>query len=138
MTITADLRQRIAAQARYRCGYCQTQEVVSGIPLTVEHIIPKARGGSDVEENLWLSCRLCNEAKGVLTEAVDPQTGTTVPLFDPRGQDWAEHFAWDEQSTQILGLTPIGRATIQALALNDELRVRARAIWVQAGYHPPA
>ncbi|HKZ84963.1 MAG TPA: HNH endonuclease [Anaerolineae bacterium] len=138
MTITTDLRLRIAAQARYRCGYCQTQEVVSGIPLTLEHIIPKARGGSDVEENLWLSCRLCNEAKGVLTEAVDPQTGTTVPLFDPRSQDWAEHFAWDEQSTQILGLTPIDRATIQALALNDELRVRARAIWVQAGYHPPA
>jgi 5-methylcytosine-specific restriction endonuclease McrA len=51
-------RQRIAAQAQYRCGYCQTQEVVSGIPLTVEHLLPKAAGGNDEDDNLWLSCRL--------------------------------------------------------------------------------
>lgn len=40
------LRAQIAAQARHRCGYCLTQEVVSGIPLTLEHIIPKALGGA--------------------------------------------------------------------------------------------
>ncbi|MBI3243243.1 MAG: HNH endonuclease [Chloroflexi bacterium] len=137
MTVSVALRQRVAAQARHCCGYCHTQEVVSGIPLTLEHLTPKARGGSDAEENLWLSCRLCNEAKGVLTEAADPQTGEAVPLYNPRTQTWAGHFAWDEQSVHILGLTAIGRATVQALSLNDELRVRARALWVQAGYHPP-
>jgi 5-methylcytosine-specific restriction endonuclease McrA len=87
------LRQRVAERAQHRCGYCLTQEIVSGIPLTLEHIIPKAKGGPTVEENLWLSCRLCNEAKGVLTEVVDPQTGVTAPLFNPRTQVWAEHFA---------------------------------------------
>lgn len=80
------LRQRIAVQARHRCGYCLTLEVVSGIPLTLEHIIPKARGGPTQEDNLWLSCRLCNEAKGILIEAVDPHTNTIVPLFNPRLQ----------------------------------------------------
>ncbi|PKO20758.1 MAG: hypothetical protein CVU38_18390 [Chloroflexi bacterium HGW-Chloroflexi-1] len=55
LTAVRALRQRIAEPARYRCGYCLTQEVVSGVPLTVEHIIPKARGGQTVEENLWLS-----------------------------------------------------------------------------------
>lgn len=79
-----EVRQRIAEQARHRCGYCLTLETVSGIPLILEHIAPKAKGGQDVEENLWLSCRLCNEAKGVLTEAIDPQTGDPVPLFNPR------------------------------------------------------
>lgn len=137
MTVSAQVRQRVAAQARYRCGYCQTQEVVSGVPLTLEHLTPKARGGQDDEENLWLSCRLCNEAKGVLTEAADLQTGVSVPLYNPRTQTWTEHFAWEEQSTRLIGLTAVGRATIQALSLNDELRVRARAIWAQAGYHPP-
>jgi hypothetical protein len=131
------LRQRIAEQAHHRCGYCLTQEVVSGVPLTLEHIIPKAKGGQDAEENLWLSCRLCNEAKGALTEAIDPETGVTVPLFNPRTQVWAEHFAWSEDSTRIIGQTPMGRATVVALSLNNELRVRARAIWVEAGWHPP-
>ncbi|MCI0394840.1 MAG: HNH endonuclease [Chloroflexi bacterium] len=131
------LRARIATQARHRCGYCQTQEVVSGIPLTLEHIIPKAAGGSDEEWNLWLSCRLCNEEKGVLTEAVDPESGETVALFNPRTQEWKEHFAWSEDGTYITGRTACGRATIVALSLNSELRVRSRAIWVEAGYHPP-
>ncbi len=54
-----------------------------------------------------------------------------------RAQNWNEHFAWDETQTRIEGLTSIGRATINALDLNDELRVRARALWVKAGYHPP-
>ena len=132
------LRQRIAVQARYRCGYCLTQEVVSGIPLTLEHIIPKAKGGQDTEENLWLSCRLCNEAKGVLTEAIDPETGISVPLFNPRTQVWTEHFSWSDDGTSIIGQTPTGRATVVALSLNTELRIRARALWVEAGWHPPA
>lgn len=105
--------------------------------MTLEHLIPKARGGLDEETTLWLSCRLCNEAKGVLIEASDPQTGDTTPLFNPRTQIWTEHFAWSEDGTHIIGQTPAGRATVVALSLNSELRVRARAIWVEAGRHPP-
>lgn len=131
------LRAQVAAQARYRCGYCLTQEVVSGIPLTLEHIIPRALGGADTEENLWLSCRLCNEAKGVQTEATDPDTEALVPLFNPRTDQWGEHFGWSEDGILLLGRTAMGRATIAALSLNSELRVRSRAIWVEVGYHPP-
>lgn len=137
MSVSARHRERVSAQARLRCGYCQTQQVVSGIPLTLEHIIPKARGGSDDEENLWLACRLRNETKGILIEAADPQTAVTVPLYNPRTQVWTDHFAWDEQGTRIIGLTAVGHATVRALSLNGELRVRARAIWAEAGYHPP-
>ncbi len=131
------LRIQVAAQAQHRCGYCLTQEVVSGVPLTLEHIIPKALGGSDTEENLWLSCRMCNEAKGIQTEAIDPETQTVVPLFNPRIDSWREHFDWSEDGTRALGQTPTGRATVAALTLNSELRVRSRAIWVEVGYHPP-
>lgn len=137
MTVPASLRERIAAQAYYRCGYCQTQEIVSGIPLTLEHIWPKAKGGTDVEENLWLACRLCNETKGVLTEGTDPQTGENVPLYNPRTQFWTDHFAWSADNTLVVGLTATGRATVAALALNSELRVCARVLWVEAGWHPP-
>ncbi len=136
--INRKLRSQIAALARYRCGYCQMQEVVSGIPLTVEHIKPMAHGGNDDEDNIWLSCRLCNEAKGTLEEFLDSETGKIVPLFNPRTQLWHNHFAWDETAVIIVGKTAVGRATVAALSLNNELRVRSRAIWVEAGWHPPA
>ena len=88
--VTRNQRRRIAEEAKYRCSYGQTQEVVSGIPLTVEHIIPKAKGGND-DENLWLSCRLCNEKKGTLIEAMHPATGALVSLFNTRTQTWFDH-----------------------------------------------
>jgi 5-methylcytosine-specific restriction endonuclease McrA len=84
--ITRHQRRQIAEEAKYRYGYCQTQEVVSGIPLTVEHMTPKAKGGSDDSANLWLSCRLHNEKKGIFIEAMDPETGDLVSLFNPRTQ----------------------------------------------------
>jgi len=136
--ISKRLRRRVAEQARFRCGYCQTQEVVSGIPLTLEHIIPKVLGGDDVEANLWLSCRLCNEAKGVLVAATDPETESSVPLFDPRVDDWNAHFVWRNGGTTIVGLTAIGRATVIVLNLNSAFRVASRALWAEAGYHPPS
>jgi hypothetical protein len=137
VVITRQQRQQIAEGARYRCGYCQTQEVVSGIPLTVEHIIPKAKGGNDDDENLWLSCRLCNEKKGIVIEAIDPQTGETVSLFNPRIQMWPDHFTWSKDGIHITPQTAVGRITVAVLSLNDALRVRSRSLWVQAGYHPP-
>lgn len=136
--ISLALRQQLAAQARYRCGYCHTQEAVSGVPLTVEHILPRAKGGSDDEDNLWLSCRLCNEAKGVQTHAIDPASAELAPLFNPRQQIWSEHFAWSDNGVEVIGCSPAGRATVVALSLNTEFRRRARELWVEVGWHPPA
>jgi hypothetical protein len=138
MPISKVLRQNLAEMAQHQCGYCQTQEAVSGIPLTIEHLLPKSRGGTDDETNLWVSCRLCNEAKGSQSDVTDPQTGERVPLFNPRVHMWTEHFVWDEDGTRLLGQTSIGRATVAALSLNSEFRVRARAMWVEAGWHPPS
>lgn len=84
--VSPTLRRRIAEQAGFQCGYCRTQERVSGIPLTLEHLIPKAKGGHDDEKNLWLSCRLCNEAKGVANTAPNPENGEITALFNPREQ----------------------------------------------------
>ena len=105
--------------------------------LEVEHIIPRAHGGSDDETNLWLSCSLCNRAKGSQTDARDSVTGETCALFNPRAQVWREHFRWDAEGARILGFTPTGRATVEALRLNDDLAVEVRRNWVLAGWHPP-
>ncbi len=58
--------------------------------------------------------------------------------FTPAPISGGEHFAWDAAATHLIGLTPIGRATVVALNLNYEVIVDARRRWVSAGWHPPA
>jgi 5-methylcytosine-specific restriction endonuclease McrA len=57
------LRERVARTAGYCCGYCRTPQSIAGFRLSIEHIIPEAKGGQTVEENLWLACHGCNELK---------------------------------------------------------------------------
>jgi hypothetical protein len=105
--------------------------------LEIEHIIPKAAGGLDNEENLWLACRLCNSYKGTQTHARDPVANRNVKLFNPRQQKWSRHFARTEDGTRISGLTASGRATVLALQLNNPYAVTVRQSWISAGWHPP-
>lgn len=123
--------------ARYRCGYCLTQQIVVNWLLEIEHIIPTAIGGSDDEENLWLSCTACNRYKGTRVKVRDASSGRLLRLFNPRRQKWGRHFQWSEDATEIIGLTASGRATVEALKLNNELAKQARAIWRDASIHPP-
>lgn len=131
------LRERVAAQARYRCGYCLTAEAIVGTPMEFDHIVPESLGGATEEENLWLACSLCNSHKSDRIVALDPVTGDVVRLFNPRSQPWQAHFAWSEAGDEISGLTPTGRATVLALNLNRPSLVKARQLWVQVGWHPP-
>ncbi|MEZ4730823.1 MAG: HNH endonuclease [Caldilineaceae bacterium] len=99
-------------------------------------MLPK--GGSNDESNLWLACPICNRHKADKIVAIDPATGVEVPLFNPRTQSWHEHFQWSDDGIQIIGLTPIGRATVVSLQLSDDLdALLVRSNWVLAGWHPP-
>jgi len=135
--ISRSLKERIAKEAHHRCGYCHTREAISGIPLTIEHLIPSAAGGSSNQENLWLACRPCNEFKGARTHAFDNLTGRKVRLFNPRKQQWKRHFEWSADGTRIIGKTACGRATVAALQMNHVTIVITRQHWVVAGWHPP-
>ena len=135
--ISETLKAKIRDVAKNRCGYCQSlQKYVLGV-LEIEHIIPKAAGGSDDEDNLWLSCRLCNAYKGIQTKAIDPMSDRPVQLFNPLIQRWSQHFTWSEDGVYIIGLTPCGRATVLALKLNNVYAVTVRKAWVSVGWHPP-
>lgn len=135
--ISDTLRRRVREAARDRCGYCLSpQRFVMGA-LEVEHLVPRAKGGSDEEDNLWLSCSLCNRYKGARISATDPLTDNLAPLFNPRRDNWVEHFRWSAEGVRIEALTPTGRATVEALKLNNELAVEVRRNWVRAGWHPP-
>jgi hypothetical protein len=134
---TAVLRPFVRKRARGRCEYCLTAEVLSGIRCQVDHILPRSRQGATTADNLCLACPACNGHKHARTHAHDPDSSIPVPLFDPRRQRWNDHFAWSSDGTEIIGLSPTGRATIAALKMNDPLIVSARSLWVGIGAHPP-
>ena len=106
--------------------------------LEVDHIIPSGKGGTNSEENLWVACRLCNNAKGIKTHSQDPLTSRRIRLFNPRTQRWDRHFSWSEDGVRVLGRTACGRATVDALNLNNEIALVVRQNWVEAGWHPHA
>lgn len=127
------IREFVYSRARGCCEYCQTCEINIGQALHVEHINPS---GGDYPDNLCLACPNCNLSKAAAIEAVDPASGAEVALFNPRQQDWADHFAWDESFAVILGVTSVGRATVARFKMNRPRIVLARRRWVQAGLHP--
>jgi hypothetical protein len=103
--------------------------------MHVEHIDPN---GGDSPDNLCLSCPNCNLSKSAATQAPDPVTGHMQALFNPRRQHWADHFAWDETNTRVIGTSAIGRATVERFRMNSDRMIIARGIWVKAGEHPPS
>lgn len=136
--LPAALLERVRQAARFRCGYCHTQQKYLGARLEIDHIKPLAEGGTDDEDNLWLACPICNGHKSDKTTGVDPETGISEYLFNPRTQVWSEHFKWETDAIHLRGLTPTGRATIAALNLNDDPdALIVRMNWVSVGWHPP-
>jgi hypothetical protein len=135
--IPAAVQTRVRAAARNRCGYCLSrQEYVLGM-LEIEHIAPRARGGTDDEANLWLACRLCNLYKGAQSHARDPLTGRRARLFNPRRQSWFRHFRWVNGGLHVAGRTAAGRSTVIALQRNHAIAVAVRRNWIASGWHPP-
>ena len=132
------LRQQVFQRAGHRCEYCLTSRRVIGMPLVVDHILPKALGGEDDFDNLCAACYRCNEYKGSKTHGLDPASGQYISLFHPRLDLWREHFSWANGGTHIIGLTTTGRATVLALRLNNDYVVEARVLWIARQWHPPA
>ena len=83
----------------------------------VEHILPRSRGGNPTLDNLALACQGCNNHKYTKTDSRDPVGRQTVHLFHPRHHQWSQHFVWNSDYRLILGLTPTGRATVEALRI---------------------
>ena len=135
--IPVELRRQVLAADQHRCAYCLSSELLSGIPLSLDHITPLSAGGENLFDNLCSACRPCNEHKNNRRFAFDALSGAEVALFNPRTEAWADHCCWSKDGTHIEGLTAVGRATIVALKLNNSLIVKARARWVSAGWHPP-
>lgn len=135
--VPAKLRREVRGRARELCEYCRSNSAFSDSPFDVEHILPISAGGKTVSDNLALSCHGCNLHKSNKIEGFDVVGDETVRLFHPRNDIWSEHFAWARDFSIIVGLTPIGRATVETLKLNRKGLVNQRKVLYLFGEHPP-
>jgi hypothetical protein len=110
-----------------RCEYCGLLQAQAPLAsFHVEHVVARQHGGGDDVENLAHACYHCNLHKGPNLAGIDPQTGTMTALFNPRSDNWAEHFGtW---GSSIVGLTPTGRVTVLVLAMNSEEMKQLRSV----------
>jgi hypothetical protein len=128
------LRRLVIRRAGNACEYCHLSQAGQEATFHIDHVIPVASGGETVAENLALACVSCSLRKGAKESAVDPELKTEIRLFNPRTDDWNEHFEWD--GVVLKGLTPTARATVKALDLNRRIILAIREEEILLGRHP--
>ncbi|MEK8018087.1 MAG: HNH endonuclease [Candidatus Parabeggiatoa sp.] len=132
------LKNQVIERAQGNCEYCRSQARFATQAFSIEHITPQSKGGQTAFDNLALACQGCNNHKYNKTEATDPITTESVPLYHPRQQKWEIHFSWNDDFTLMIGITKIGRATVEALQLNREGLVNLRRVLYRVSEHPPS
>ena len=136
--LTVAERKQIEQRAFFRCEYCQCWAMYSSQSFVYEHIDPIAKGGETHLENICFACGGCNGHKHAKTTGFDPVSKTRVLLYHPRRQNWEAHFQWSNDFLHVVGLTAVGRATVNELKLNRMGVVNMRTLLLMAGLHPPS
>lgn len=131
------LKKAVRERAKFCCEYCLAQTEFSGDSFSIEHISPRVKGGISTLQNLAFSCQSCNNHKFTATYAFDPLTASMATLYNPRTDIWLQHFKWDDDFTEIVGLSPTGRATVLRLQLNRRGLINLRQVLAKASLHPP-
>jgi hypothetical protein len=132
------MEQSLRAQVRQRaggiCEYCQMPEDCDELDFQVDHIIARKHHGDDDLDNLAWACFACNNHKSSDIAGRDVVTGDIVRLFNPRQDFWDEHFRWD--GPELVGVTPIGRVTVDVLSINLWYRRVLRESLIAEGVFP--
>lgn len=124
------LKELVRRRAGNACEYCRLpQDSTPLISFHIEHIVARQHGGTGEPGTLALACDRCNAYKGPNLTSIDPDSNSIVPLFNPRQDNWGDHFAIG--GGRIIGLTPKGRATVRLLNMNAPRRVELREAWLR-------
>jgi hypothetical protein len=129
--IDTALRRMIVGRARSMCEYCRVPTVFDELPACVVHIIARKHRGPTSGVNLAHSCCHDNSFKGDNIAGLDPETDQLTRLFNPRSDQWTEHFEWT--GAELVGATPVGRTTIYVLNMNDPMRIMLRRLLIASG-----
>jgi HNH endonuclease len=122
--IPVALRRQVEERANFKCEYCCLPIEVAFYSHEIDHVIAEKHQGETIAENLALTCWRCNRHKGSDLGSFDPQTGDFSFLFNPRTQQWSDHFRFN--LAHLYGLTSEGRTTIELLQLNSNDRIEER------------
>lgn len=133
--IPAPMRDEVVSRAGNRCEYCGLSQIGQEATFHIDHVVPRIAGGPTELNNLALACVSCSLRKWARRSAPDPATGEEAFLFSPRDQVWEDHFRWE--GAEIVPLTPTGRATVMAPAMNRPLAVAIRLEEAERGRHAP-
>jgi len=125
------LPQLVRNLARGRCEYCLIPEEGSRLGHVIDHISARQHHGKTELPNLALACGHCNSAKGPNVAGFDPQTGDLSRLFHPRQDRWSDHFRYE--GPLLVGLTAIGRTTVDVLGINSRIRLVVRRVLMESG-----
>jgi HNH endonuclease len=131
--VSVSLRRLVFDRAQGVCEYCLLPETLTAASHQVDHVIAEKHDGLTNENNLALSCAVCNYAKGSDIASIDSATGEIVRLYNPRQDFWGDHFQVESDSGRIQPLTAIGRTTVRLLQFNRSERVVERKLWIRAG-----
>lgn len=135
--IPVAVQRAILELSKDYCEYCVLPSNFSTDFFHYEHIIPLVLDGDTKLENLARSCGICNNNKRDKITHIDPLSKQIVRLYHPRQDIWADHFQWSGGDLHIVGLTPIGRATVDLLKLNRINATNLRKLLKMADLHPP-
>jgi hypothetical protein len=126
----------VAVRAARACEYCRIREEDTFFGCEVDHIISEKHGGQTLAENLAYACLVCNRNKGSDIGSILRPAGALTRFFNPRLDDWSDHFALD--GAIIRPISEIGQVTEFIFRFNELERVAERRALQAAGRYPPS
>lgn len=135
--IPRTLRNAVFERDRGRCQYCGLSQFGHGATFHINHVTPKSKGGATTIENLVLQCPHCSLHKADRVTAVDPASGTELPLLHPLRDVWAKHIRVGQDGS-CTGMSAIGRATVSTLCMNAPIPRLARLCQIALGIIRPS
>jgi 5-methylcytosine-specific restriction endonuclease McrA len=111
-------RKNLCRRDRLSCQYCGRRQGTDS--LTIDHIVPKSRGGTTSWSNCVLACAPCNRKKGGRT----PDEAGMNLLARPRRPDWSFVIRHESGAISDTILQQLGRGSNGHAEVND-LAVRA-------------
>jgi hypothetical protein len=124
--VSLELRRLVVGRAENLCEYCLLAERDTFLGCEVDHIISEKHSGTTDAENLAYACVFCNQAKGSDIGSIDWESGEFVRFFNPRVDQWWDHFLLS--GNKIEAKTKIGAVTANILQFNVEDRLLERKV----------
>ncbi len=114
------------------CEYCRLpQSAAPFLRFHIEHNVALQHSVDNSLSNLALACPDCNRHKGPNIATISPEGDQLIRLFDPRKDNWFQHFY--VQQGRIEGLSVVGEATARLLQMNSEDRADIRLELIEQG-----